>query len=131
LLLDTTKPTPSLLLHTQNYVTRQSASIVASALKPSATPANCLEIVGVRKNMRYLPGRGAALWPERTFQFDGKEVGAKVIEWKPLHSGAVEVTVQTSCPHRDGQIHHQTNTFTLTDPSGGMQLESVEPLLRA
>jgi len=65
------------------------------------------------------------LWPERTFQFDGKEVSARVIDSKPLQSGAVEVTVQTSCLHPDGQIHHQTNTFTLTDPLGGMQLETA------
>jgi len=71
------------------------------------------------------PARGEALLPERKFQFDGKEVSARVIESKPLQSGAFEVTVQTSCLHPDGQIHHQTNSLTVTDPSGGMQLETA------
>jgi hypothetical protein len=65
------------------------------------------------------------VWPERSFDFEGKKVDARVIQAKPLASGAIEVTVQTSCPHPDGQIHHQTNTLTLTDPSGGIQLESA------
>lgn len=62
---------------------------------------------------------------ERRYQFEGKEVNARVIESKGLPSGAVEVTVQTSCAHPDGKTHYQTNTFTLTDPSGGPQLEAV------
>src|ERR1700674_4887960 len=60
---------------------------------------------------------------EYGYEINGMEVSARVLKVEQAASGAIEVIVQASCPHPDGQVHHQTNTLTLTDPSGGQQLD--------
>lgn len=61
---------------------------------------------------------------ERVYNVNGSEVHAAVIDVRNVPSGAVELTVRTSCKGKGGEIHHQTNEITLTDLSGGPQLEN-------
>lgn len=60
---------------------------------------------------------------KREYTIDGKQVHAEVIEAEAAASGAIRAMVRTSCEGPDSQIYHQTNTITLTDPSG-TQLET-------
>jgi hypothetical protein len=62
------------------------------------------------------------IW-KRTYGIKDIQITAEVIESRQLDSGALEVTVRTGCPDQDNDNHYQTNTTTLTDVSGGAQLE--------
>jgi hypothetical protein len=64
-----------------------------------------------------------ALHWQREYIFDNQKVQAEVVDAKLVSSGAIEVTVKTSCPTREGEIRHQNSSTTLTDPAGGQQLE--------
>ncbi len=64
-----------------------------------------------------------ALRWQRDYVFDDKKVQAEVVDAKLVSSGAIEVSVKTSCLAREGEIRHQNNSTTLTDPTGGQQLE--------
>jgi hypothetical protein len=57
------------------------------------------------------------------YEIGDRKICAEVIDAKNALTGAIEVTVRTSCEAPDGKVHHQTNSITLTDPSGGQQLE--------
>lgn len=61
---------------------------------------------------------------ERTYSIGGRDVAARIIESKQVRSGATEVLVQTSCIGPDEKTHHQTNSVTLIDPTGGEELET-------
>lgn len=61
---------------------------------------------------------------QRRYTIGGHEVSARVLETTRAPSGAIEVLIQTGCTASDGKIQYQTNTITLTDFSGGPQLES-------
>jgi hypothetical protein len=60
----------------------------------------------------------------RDYIIDGEQVYAEVIEAEKLPSGAIQATVRTACDAPDSQVHYQTNTITLTNPSGEPQLET-------
>ena len=60
---------------------------------------------------------------DRDYDIGDKNVHAEVVDATQVPSGAIDVTVRTSCPAPDGETHHQTNSTTLTDPRGGQQLE--------
>lgn len=61
---------------------------------------------------------------QREYIIEGKHVRAEVTEAKATPSGAIHATIRTSSEGPDLQVYHQTNTITLTDPSGGAQLET-------
>lgn len=61
---------------------------------------------------------------ERVYDFSGREVRAKILESHSMPTGAIEILVQTSCLAPDGQLHHQTNSATLTDGPNGSQFET-------
>ena len=64
-----------------------------------------------------------ALRWKREYEIGDQRVYAEVIDSQPVPNGAIEATVDASCEAPDGKVHHQTNSITLTDPSGGQQLE--------
>jgi hypothetical protein len=64
-----------------------------------------------------------ALRWKREYDIGDEKVCAEVVDAALAPTGAIEATVRTSCKAPDGEMHHQTNPTTLTDPSGGQQLE--------
>lgn len=61
---------------------------------------------------------------KREYQIGDRRVCAEVIDANQAPTGAIEVTISTSCDAPDGKVHHQTNPTTLSDPSGGQHLEA-------